>query len=185
MQSWKPPRTEGNELGLSRYTTKKVLQKLLKFQMYMDQLLVSLRMWQRKLTWVWWQNGKLRGTSWQFTGQVHLQWGCHISCKWRSEQTMSVSQKQEAKEQWLSIGGTAPKLPRFVRWGFQSSWTMYHYGNQGQPEKYWHHRQTNYLAFLGRLIMWCSSNLYSSNFFSLEQGRCIFLRAYAKFLDNF
>jgi hypothetical protein len=61
---------------------------------------------------------------------------------------------------------------------------MYHYGNQGQPEIYRCHRQTNYLAFLGRLIMWCSSNLYSSNFFGLEQGRCIFLRAYAKFLDN-
>ena len=98
---------------------------------------------------------------------------------------MSVSQKQEAKEQWLSIGVTAPKLPCFVWWGFQSSWTMYHYGNQGQPEIYRCHRQTNYLAFLGRLIMWCSSNLYSSNLFSLEQGWCIFLRAHAKFLEKF
>ena len=41
MQSWKPPCTEGDELGPSRNTTK-VLQKLLKFQMYMDQLLQSL-----------------------------------------------------------------------------------------------------------------------------------------------
>jgi len=42
MQSWKSPRTESDELELSRNTTEKVLQKLLKFQMYMDQLLQSL-----------------------------------------------------------------------------------------------------------------------------------------------
>lgn len=41
MQSWKSQRTEGDELGLSRNTTE-VLQKLLKFQMYVDQLLQSL-----------------------------------------------------------------------------------------------------------------------------------------------
>jgi hypothetical protein len=40
MQSWKSPRTEG-ELGLSRNTAEMMLQKLLKFQMYMDQLLQS------------------------------------------------------------------------------------------------------------------------------------------------
>ena len=42
MQSLKSPQTEGDELGMSRNTTEKVLQKLLKFKMYMDQLLQSL-----------------------------------------------------------------------------------------------------------------------------------------------
>jgi hypothetical protein len=185
MQSWKSQRTEGDELGLSRNTTE-VLQKLLKFQMYVDQLLQSLLECDKEN---WYEFGD------KMISYMEPADNLVDKCIFSESATFHVSGKVNRHNVSISETGSqravvehqchCPRATLFCVMRFSKF--MNHYRDQDQLEIYVYRRcrQTNYLASLDRLIMWCPSNCYSSNFFSLEQGTWIILRAYAKILDNF